>query len=118
MYIHNSEVAKRKNASDCDLLKNDAAKWAERGAEHNVSHGRKTQFIHAGQALLQTGWADDVRLGIVDGKIASVETGVSAQPGDEHHAVIVSGMPNLHSHAFQYGMAGLAERRGPSADSF
>ncbi|MBO1039907.1 formimidoylglutamate deiminase [Brucella pituitosa] len=78
----------------------------------------KTQFIHAGQALLQTGWADDVRLGIVDGKIASVETGVSAQPGDEHHAVIVSGMPNLHSHAFQYGMAGLAERRGPSADSF
>ena len=78
----------------------------------------KTQFIHAGQALLQTGWADDVRLGIADGKIASVETGVSAQPGDEHHAVIVSGMPNLHSHAFQYGMAGLAERRGPSADSF
>ena len=78
----------------------------------------KTQFIHAGQALLQTGWADDVRLGIVDGKIASVETGVSAQSGDEHHAVIVSGMPNLHSHAFQYGMAGLAERRGPSADSF
>ncbi|GAA5616933.1 formimidoylglutamate deiminase [Brucella anthropi] len=78
----------------------------------------KTQFIHAGQALLQTGWADDVRLGIVDGKIASVETGVSAQSGDEHHTVIVSGMPNLHSHAFQYGMAGLAERRGPSADSF
>lgn len=78
----------------------------------------KTQFIHAGQALLQTGWADDVRLGIVDGKIASVETGASAQSGDEHHAVIVSGMPNLHSHAFQYGMAGLAERRGPSADSF
>ncbi len=78
----------------------------------------KTQFIHAGQALLQTGWTDDVRLGIVDGKIASVETGASAQSGDEHHAVIVSGMPNLHSHAFQYGMAGLAERRGPSADSF
>jgi formimidoylglutamate deiminase len=28
------------------------------------------------------------------------------------------GMPNLHSHAFQRVMAGLAERRGPSADSF
>ena len=27
-------------------------------------------------------------------------------------------MPNLHSHAFQRGMAGLAETRGPSADSF
>ncbi len=27
-------------------------------------------------------------------------------------------MPNLHSHAFQRGMAGLAETRGPSGDSF
>ena len=78
----------------------------------------KMQFIHVGQALLQTGWANDVRLGMADGKIASVEAGVSAQSGDERHAVIISGIPNLHSHAFQYGMAGLAERRGPSADSF
>ena len=78
----------------------------------------KMQFIHAGQALLQTGWANDVRLGMAGGKVSSVEVGVSAQSGDEHHAVIISGTPNLHSHAFQYGMAGLAERRGPSADSF
>ncbi len=77
-----------------------------------------TQFIHAGQALLQTGWAEDVRLGLAQGKIASVEIGVEAKPGDERYKVIVAGMPNLHSHAFQYGMAGLAERRGPSADSF
>ncbi|MET0934766.1 MAG: amidohydrolase family protein, partial [Luteibacter sp.] len=27
-------------------------------------------------------------------------------------------MPNLHSHAFQRAMAGLAERRGPGEDSF
>jgi cytosine/adenosine deaminase-related metal-dependent hydrolase len=27
-------------------------------------------------------------------------------------------MPNLHCHAFQKGMAGLAERRGPAHDSF
>lgn len=78
----------------------------------------KMQFIYAGQALLQTGWAEDVRLGLADGKIASVEIGVEAKPGDERYKVIVAGMPNLHSHAFQYGMAGLAERRGPSADSF
>jgi hypothetical protein len=30
----------------------------------------------------------------------------------------VPGLPNLHCHAFQRGMAGLAERRGPTADSF
>src|SRR5690606_11701310 len=28
------------------------------------------------------------------------------------------GLPNLHSHTFQRGMAGLAETRGPSGDSF
>ena len=30
----------------------------------------------------------------------------------------VPGLPNLHCHAFQRGMAGLAERRGPATDSF
>ncbi len=30
----------------------------------------------------------------------------------------VAGMPNLHSHAFQRAMAGLAERAGPGGDSF
>ena len=75
-------------------------------------------FIHAGQALLQGGWAENVRIGMSEGKIASLETDIIAQSDDERHAVIVSGMPNLHSHAFQYGMAGLAEKRGPSDDSF
>ena len=28
------------------------------------------------------------------------------------------GLPNLHSHAFQRGMAGLAERAGPAEDHF
>src|SRR5262249_10958271 len=32
--------------------------------------------------------------------------------------IAVPGLPNLHSHAFQRGMAGLAERRGPTMDSF
>ena len=30
----------------------------------------------------------------------------------------IPGLPNLHCHAFQRGMAGLAERRGPAHDSF
>ncbi|MFQ0816032.1 formimidoylglutamate deiminase [Brucella anthropi] len=76
------------------------------------------RFIHAGQALLGNGWAENVRIGIAGGKIASMEVGKAAGAGDERHAAIVAGVPNLHSHAFQYGMAGLAEKRGPSADSF
>ncbi|WP_036114013.1 MULTISPECIES: formimidoylglutamate deiminase [Luteibacter] len=31
---------------------------------------------------------------------------------------VLPGMPNLHSHAFQRAMAGMAERRGPGEDSF
>ncbi len=71
-----------------------------------------------GQALLTDGWARDVRLTIADGRLARVETGVARDPKDEAHAIGVPGMPNLHSHAFQRGMAGLAETRGPTGDSF
>ena len=74
--------------------------------------------IHARQALLANGWAKDVRITVESGRIASVETGVSSVAGDERHDTIVAGMPNLHSHAFQRGMAGLAEMRGPGSDSF
>ena len=74
--------------------------------------------IHAERAMLPTGWADDVRLTVADGLIATVTAGVPATPGDERAQVLVPGLPNLHSHAFQRGMAGLAERRGDTADSF
>ena len=69
-------------------------------------------------ALLPPGWADDVRIEHVDGRIAHIEVGVQPQPGDDRGAVALPGLPNLHSHAFQRGMAGLAETRGPSDDSF
>ena len=39
-------------------------------------------------------------------------------PATSVHAILLPGMPNLHSHAFQRGMAGLAETRGPGDDSF
>jgi formimidoylglutamate deiminase len=74
--------------------------------------------IFAEQALLPDGWHRNVRLAVRNGHIASLESGASAQPGDDRHAILLPGMPNLHSHAFQRGMAGLAETRGPDADSF
>jgi len=74
--------------------------------------------LHAHSALLRGGWAQNVRLRIEAGRIASIETGVDAQADDERHAVLLPAMPNLHSHAFQRGMAGLAEVRGPASDSF
>ncbi|QDM20710.1 formimidoylglutamate deiminase [Tardiphaga sp. vice154] len=70
------------------------------------------------QALLPDGWARDVRLTIAAGRLQAVETQTTPRPGDERHATGLPGMPNLHSHAFQRGMAGLAEIRGATADSF
>ena len=77
-----------------------------------------TETLHFERALLPEGWADNVRLTLENGKIASVKRAVSPALGDERHAIGLPGLPNLHSHAFQRGMAGLAESRGPAGDSF
>jgi formimidoylglutamate deiminase len=69
-------------------------------------------------ALLPQGWTSRVRLALADGRIARIETSVEAQPGDERHAIAIPGLSNVHSHAFQRGMAGLAETRGPAGDNF
>ncbi len=74
--------------------------------------------LHAETALTPQGWQKNVRLTVEAGRIARVVSGVSAAPGDERHALIVPAMGNLHSHAFQRAMAGLAEVRGPANDSF
>ena len=73
--------------------------------------------IHARQALVEGGWRKDMRLTVAGGRISAVATG-PAQTGDERHDVIVPAMPNLHSHAFQRAMAGLAERRHTGNDTF
>ena len=69
-------------------------------------------------ALLPEGWARDVCIEMRDGLIARIETGVAAAPGDARHAIALPGLSNVHSHAFQRGMAGLAETRGPADDDF
>jgi len=78
----------------------------------------RLKTIFAEQALLPGGWAENVRLTIDQGRMISVEKDRQPRPDDERHAIILPGMPNLHSHAFQRGMAGLAETRGLGADSF
>jgi formimidoylglutamate deiminase len=70
------------------------------------------------EALLPQGWARDVRIGVDTGRIVSVASGRPALSGDERHRIGLPGICNLHSHAFQRGMAGLAEIRGSSVDSF
>jgi len=68
------------------------------------------------RALLPHGWAERVRIGIEDGAIAAVEADLDPRPGDERHWTALPGLGNLHSHGFQRGMAGLAERRAGGDD--
>lgn len=69
-------------------------------------------------ALLQQGWEAGVRIGIDAGRIARVDVSIAPQPDDERHGIALPGMANLHSHAFQRAMAGLAELAGPGGDNF
>ncbi|MEG2805360.1 formimidoylglutamate deiminase [Stenotrophomonas sp.] len=74
--------------------------------------------FHAAHALLPQGWATDVRLVCEGGTLTAVTAGAAAQPGDTALAIALPGLGNLHSHAFQRGMAGLTEIGGSSGDSF
>jgi formimidoylglutamate deiminase len=62
--------------------------------------------------------ADRVLIDIAaDGRIASV-TPDATGPAERLAGLTVPGISNLHSHAFQRAMAGLAERAGPDGDNF
>ena len=75
--------------------------------------------LFAETALLPDGWARDVRFEIAaDGALARVDTGAAPEGAGRLAGPAIPGMPNLHSHAFQRAMAGLAERAGPGDDSF
>lgn len=66
-------------------------------------------------ALLPTGWVKDV-LVVVDaaGNIVEIKQNVAGAS----NGCLIPGLANLHSHAHQRAMAGLAERAGSTNDSF
>jgi formiminoglutamate deiminase len=69
-------------------------------------------------AMLPAGWARQVRIRVENGDIAAVTAGAASAGAERIPGIAIPGVPNLHCHAFQRGMAALAERRGPQADSF
>lgn len=72
----------------------------------------------AERALLPSGWATNVRLEVSNGFITQLTTDADAQGAELLKGPLLAGMPNLHSHAFQRAMAGLAEVAGNPNDSF
>src|SRR5690606_16876141 len=74
--------------------------------------------IFAKTALGPAGWLESVRITVENGRIAGLEAGAAPAGPDERCAMLLPTVANLHSHAFQRAMAGMAEHRGPTADTF
>ncbi|APV51558.1 formimidoylglutamate deiminase [Betaproteobacteria bacterium GR16-43] len=78
-----------------------------------------TGTLFARDALLPGGWARDVRLEWDEaGTLSRVNPGAAPEGAPVAAGPVLPGMPNLHSHAFQRAMAGLAETRGHPTDDF
>jgi len=79
---------------------------------------------HLRSAFLSGGWARDVVVTVSDqGFITAIDAqatadGVGAALPERIDGIVVPGMPNAHSHAFQRAMAGNAEYRLSARDSF
>ena len=79
-----------------------------------------THSLFADNALLPTGWARNVALHwTAEGLLDRVEPNALPPEGlPRATGPVIPGLPNLHSHAFQRGFAGLTEYRSTAADSF
>jgi formimidoylglutamate deiminase len=73
--------------------------------------------LFAPLALLPEGWRRDVALDL-DAAGSFLAVAAEAAPEDRERlgGPVLPGLPNLHSHAFQRAMAGLAENRGGDPD--
>ncbi|MGH8720375.1 MAG: formimidoylglutamate deiminase [Burkholderiales bacterium] len=73
----------------------------------------------AAEALLPEGWAKNVRMAVNElGEFGAVRAGAEPQGSERLAGPALPGMANVHSHAFQRAMAGLAELRGDQEDDF
>lgn len=76
--------------------------------------------LFAAHALLADGWSRDVLIEADDaGAVVAATSGAAPGAAERAAGPVIPGMPNVHSHAFQRAMAGLAEHRGAvGGDSF
>ncbi|HJU39254.1 MAG TPA: formimidoylglutamate deiminase, partial [Tahibacter sp.] len=73
----------------------------------------------AEHAWLSEGFAARVRIDVAPSGVLTSAHAAAAENGAERLGrYVIPGMPNLHSHAFQRAMAGLAERQSNPDDSF
>lgn len=73
---------------------------------------------HGEQVWLPHGWEAGIGIEVSDGGFAEVSVHQDGSDAQHLGRWVLPGMPNLHSHAFQRAMAGLAERQTHAEDSF
>ncbi len=76
--------------------------------------------LFAKKILLANGWASNQLLTIEDGFISNIQTCNDEQsaPTDCVKGIVIPGMVNCHSHAFQRAFAGFSEQGSEGKDSF
>jgi formimidoylglutamate deiminase len=80
--------------------------------KENISYFTPTAF-------LPSGWAKNVLISVdANGWITDIQTGQTGGSAVTLDGPVLPGMLNVHSHAFQRAMAGLAERATGDQDSF
>lgn len=72
--------------------------------------------LFARKALLQNGWSNNVELRIAGERIETVTTGASAEAADKQVDILIPGLCNAHSHAFQRALVGRTEQRAPAGE--
>ena len=82
-----------------------------------------TRQYHLESVVLPAGWTRDALVTVAeDGYISAIEQGIQSHADDAQpervSGIVVPGMPNAHSHAFQRGMNGNTEYRLSARDSF
>jgi formiminoglutamate deiminase len=75
-------------------------------------------IIFAKRARLSSGWAQNVRVALDNGRITAVDMNAAVSPEDISVDTLLPSLANLHSHSFQRAMAGMTEVRAAGQDSF
>ena len=74
--------------------------------------------LHFDRALLAEGWRSDVAVTIDGRAISAIAPDSPPAPDAERiGGIAIPGLPNVHSHAFQRALAGLAERQAAGGDA-
>ncbi len=67
--------------------------------------------LYARKALLPSGWVTDVRMNISAGRIEAIERNARVKDDEAVAGIVIPGLCNAHSHAFQRALVGRTEQR-------